>query len=152
MKKHGTIALLVRKEGKESSLSEVISDAEEVEFLERISTRSEFSLTEALREFRAFRNDQTERFGDYVESVVANPAVQAAVRDHCLKWLHSKIRMDRFADQEKEAAELIARFAFQVYGVNPETDDFWLDGVSARVRIRVFTFQDEAPQEERETA
>jgi hypothetical protein len=60
--------------------------------------------------------------------------------------------MDRFADQEKEAAELIARFAFQVYGVNPETDDFWLDGVSARVRIRVFTFQGEAPQEVRETA
>ncbi len=87
---------------------------------------------------RERQSKEDEEFGNYLEDLLSQPYVRQEVQEHGLAWLKSKIRIDEFQKAESEAAEVIARFAFDRFRKDQSMTDFLLAGPTARVRIRIF--------------
>jgi hypothetical protein len=139
--KIGTVALAVGVQGKDLVLLDQFTDDQEIAALEAAVERGALDpLTEVYR-FRQTRAQEEEQFGNYVEELISKPGVRLEVQNHGLEWLKSKMKMEEFQQAEREASEVIARFAFDVFKETPERDDFVLAGPEAKVRIRVMSVQ-----------
>ncbi len=140
-----TVALIVRREGRtpeNAELVEALSDEREIALLESLggagSDTFEDELIERIREFRAQQKLEDEDFGNYVEELVSKPWVSPEVQEHGIQWLKSKIRIESYEKSERDAIEVIARYAFRVYQQDPTRDDFLLAGPRSQIRVRVF--------------
>jgi hypothetical protein len=117
---------------------ETFSDEREIHTLERaIEEGNPFPL-QSVYEFRARAAREDEEFGDYVEDLLTQKSVRPEVQSHGVAWLRSKLKIDEFRRQEREAAEVIANFALNKYKEDPQLHDFVLAGPGVQVRIRIF--------------
>lgn len=117
---------------------ETFSDEREISALEQaIQSGNPFPL-QSVYEFRARAEREDAEFGDYVEDLLCQKAVRAEVQSHGVAWLRSKMKIDQFRQQEREAAEVIANFALAKYKEDPNLEDFVLAGPGVQVRIRIF--------------
>jgi len=144
----GTVALVVRRQAGSPILIEQISDDEEIDLLVESIRGGQPDALEGVYLARDQKAEEEERFGDFVESLITQPFVKPDVLDHGVQWLRSKMKIEDFQQNEREATRVIAQYAFQVYSENPELTDFLLSGPHAQVRIRVI----ELPVEKRGAA
>jgi hypothetical protein len=59
-----------------------------------------------------------------------------------VQWLKSRIRIEQFQEDEKEAAKVIAEYAFKIFSEETALRDFFLAGPKAQVRVRVIVVQE----------
>lgn len=145
--KMGTVAVVLATDevqAQEKALADAIrwvetfSDEREIHTLERaIEEGNPFPL-QSVYEFRARAAREDEEFGDYVEDLLCQKSVRPEVQSHGVAWLRSKMKIDEFRRQEREAAEVIANFALNKYKEDPGLHDFVLAGPGVQVRIRIF--------------
>jgi hypothetical protein len=133
-----TVALIIRSEKGATSLIDVLFEDHEIESIDnalRFGTRNPLA---AIYQKRAEQVRKDEEFGDYVESLLTRSFPNSEVRNHCVQWLQSKLKIEEFLRTEREAAETIAEYAFRVFKLNPNTKDFMLKSTTSCVRIRIF--------------
>lgn len=117
---------------------ETFSDEREISALEAaIEAGNPFPL-QTVYEFRARAEREDEEFGDYVEDLLTQKSVRPEVQSHGVAWLRSKMKIEQFRRQEREAAEVIAHFALSKVKADPALEDFVLAGPGIQVRIRIF--------------
>jgi hypothetical protein len=142
--KAATIALIVRSlQDKTPEIVDVLSDDREITLLESGWEEGE----EALGRVYAFRTTQAhedDEFADYVEDLLSQPFVKPEIQEHGVQWLKSKIRIEEFQKNEREAAKIIADYALKVFRKDPERRDFMLAGPKAHVRVRIFVLEKQA--------
>ena len=136
--KAATVALIVRKEQKSQGLVEVISDEREIAAYEAALAVGDSQPLDRVHEHRVRQLEEDNSFADYVEELVSQPFQKQEIREHGVQWLKSRIRIEEFQRSESEAAQIIAKFAFQLFSDDPEKVDFFLSSPTAQVRIRVF--------------
>jgi hypothetical protein len=137
----GTVALVVRDSQGKFELIESLSDDAEIETLESALEKGQPDPLASVQRLRQRIAQEDEEFGDYIEELLSQPTVRPEIREHGLKWLRSKMRIEQFQRSEREATEVIAQFAFRVFSQEPERRDFLLAGPNAQVRVRVLTVQ-----------
>jgi hypothetical protein len=117
---------------------ETFSDEREITALEQaIQDGNPFPL-QSVYDFRARAEREDAEFGDYVEDLLCQKVVRPEVQSHGIAWLRSKMKIEKFRQQEREAAEVIANFALAKIKDDPALDDFILAGPGIQVRIRIF--------------
>lgn len=117
---------------------DTFSDEREISALEEaIQAGNPFPL-QSVYEYRARSEREDAEFGDYVEDLLCQKAVRPEVQSHGIAWLRSKMKIEQFRRQEREAAEVIASFALAKYKEDPALEDFVLAGPGVQVRIRIF--------------
>lgn len=140
--KAATIALVVRTpQDQRLEIVEVLSDEREISVLESGLGSGPESEDQALGQIRDLRSSQAredEEFADYVEELLSQPFVKPEIQEHGLQWLRSKLRIEDFQKNEREAAKIIAEYALKVYSINPARKDFMLAGPRTEVRVRIF--------------
>ncbi|MCM0607343.1 MAG: hypothetical protein KA715_14735 [Xanthomonadaceae bacterium] len=146
--KTGTIALLVQSCGPEAkpTVIETLSDDQEIQWVEQKMSCRELALIDELKKLRETRTTEEEQFGDYVEKLLSQPFVDPAISEQGMLWMHSKIKIEKFRKSETEAAKVIAEFAIRFFTENPECEDFYLMGPSAKVRVRIFKLDEQKQQ------
>lgn len=144
--KTGTVALIVHTQGPESkpTVLETLSDDQEIQWIEQKITEPHLAVVDELKKLRETKSLEEEQFGDYVEGLLSQPFVAPAIREQGMQWLHSKIKIEKFRKSEREAAQVIAEFAIKFFAENPQCEDFYLMGPSAKVRVRIFKVEDKA--------
>jgi hypothetical protein len=136
--KAATIALIVRSlRGKHPEIVEILSDDREITLLESRWERGEEAL-ERVHELRSTQTREDDEFADYVEDLLSQPFVKPEIQEHGVQWLRSKIRIEEFQKNEREAAKIIADYALKVFKGDPKRKDFLLAGPKAQVRVRIF--------------
>lgn len=131
-----TVALIVRKDGSSTVLMEAVSDEREIALLETLDQFED--VVDRLREFRERQRVEDEDFGNYVEALVSKPFVSSEVQQQGLQWLKSKMRIETYEQNEREAVQVIARYALSIYQADPTREDFLLAGPRSQVRVRIF--------------
>ncbi len=140
--KMGTVAVVLASEESRAERTarafETFSDEREITELEQaIQSGNPFPL-QSVYEFRARAEREDAEFGDYVEDLLCQKIVRPEVQSHGIAWLRSKIKIEKFRQQEREAAEVIANFALAKMKDDPALEDFILAGPGIQVRIRIF--------------
>lgn len=138
MKKTNTVALIITGAGTSSKLVETLSDEFEIGCLEQALVSGKANPMEEIYELRQRQSKQDTEFGDYVEEILSRPFVNPSVQGHAVKWLKSKIRIENFQKMERNAAEVIAQYAYEIFQRDPEKMDFFLCSPKNKIRIRIF--------------
>jgi hypothetical protein len=136
-----TIALAVEIKDGTPVLLETISDSHEIELLEQ---SVQLGVTDPLQKVRDHRDKQRREdneFSDYVEDLLSKPFLKTEIQKYGVQWLKSRIRIEQFQKDEKEAAKVIANYAFQIFSGETSLRDFFLSGPKAQVRVRVIVVQ-----------
>lgn len=137
--KAATIALIVRSlGGRVPEIIDVLSDDREISLLESGWGSGDGEALGKVYEFRTTQAREDDEFADYVEDLLSQPFVKPEIQEHGVQWLRSKIRIEEFQKNEREAAKIIADYALKVFSGNPERKDFLLAGPKANVRVRIF--------------
>ena len=139
--KMGTVAVVLAADPETKATErwiETFSDEREIAALEQaIESGNPFPL-QSVYEFRARIDREDTEFGDYVEDLLCQKTVRPEVQSHGFAGLRSKMKIEQFRRQEREAAEVIANFALAKYEEDPALEDFVLAGPGVQVRIRSF--------------
>jgi hypothetical protein len=144
--KAATIALAVEFKNNKPVLLETLADSREIGILE---SSLELRVGDPLRKVYEFREEQTredEEFSNYVEDLLSKPFLKTEIQTHGVRWLKSRIRIEKLQKEEILAADVIARYALQILSHEKELRDFCLAGANAHVRVRVFVLPDSAPR------
>lgn len=136
--KMATVALVV---GDHSDLLEIISDEREIAVFEKESVKSSTNPLQKVWDYRAKQIQEENNFADYVEELITKPFQKPEVKEHGIQWLKSRIRIEQFQRTESEAAQIIAKFALDVYIKDREKTDFFLKGPTTQVRVKVFVVE-----------
>jgi hypothetical protein len=140
--KAATIALIVKSaRDRDPEVVEVLSDDREISLLESGWETGDDRALGKVYEYRDIQLREDDEFADYVEDLLSQPFVKPEIQEHGLQWLRSKIRIEEFQKNEKEAAQVIAEYALKVFRGNPERKDFLLAGPKAQVRVRIFVME-----------
>jgi hypothetical protein len=135
----GTVALIVySKHEKELRFIEATSNDQEIQFFEEMFTRGESDPISLLYDMREELKRQDDEFGDYVEELLTRPFVRPEVRQHGIDWMRSRMKIEGFHNQENDATQVIAKYAYDIFLQDPNRKDFLLAGPKARVRVKVF--------------
>jgi hypothetical protein len=145
--KVGTVALAVASDEKGPVLVDYFSDEREIATLDLALKNQDPEPLETVYSFRERQIHEDDEFGDYVEDLLSRPFLKDEVRDHGLQWLHSKIKIERFQKNEREASRTIADFAFRLYSEDPSKEDFLLASHSAAVRILILKVPPRKPSQ-----
>jgi hypothetical protein len=135
--KTGTVALIVRYDGREPSLLETLSDDREIALFEQAATLGEADPLAVIAEMRERQKREDDEFGNYVEELLCQPAVRPEILEHGVQWLKSKAKIEAFQKTEREATCVIAQYAYKMFQENPWRKDFLLAGPTAQVRIKI---------------
>jgi hypothetical protein len=135
--KFGTVAVVLALDLGKERWVDTLSDERELLTLENAVTEGEEFPLELVYAFRERQQSEDEVFGDYVEELLSQPFVRPEVRDHGVAWLKSRLKIEQYRTQEREAAQVIAEFALQKYWQNPKLEDFQLTGEGVQVRVRI---------------
>ncbi|MBI3535116.1 MAG: hypothetical protein HY072_06490, partial [Deltaproteobacteria bacterium] len=134
--KVGTVALVVGYAEQKASLVEFLSDDREIAILEAAIVSGETKPLDIVYLVRNQIKKEDEEFGNYIEELLCRPFVKPEIQEHAVKWLKSKIRVEKYKKAETEAAQVIAGYAFKLFLENPDRKDYFLAGSAAQVRIR----------------
>lgn len=139
--KIGTVTLVVREGPGEIELLDSLSSDEEIDALDEALQKGVKDPLGLVYRMRALESQENEEFADYIEGLLSQPFVRPEIKEHGLKWFRSKMRIEQFHRSEREATEVIAQFAFQVFQHAPDRRDFMLAGPNAQVRVRIVSLQ-----------
>jgi hypothetical protein len=137
-----TIALAVVIKNGTPVLLETISDSHEIQLLEQSVQLGEKNPLNRIHEHRERQKQEDSEFSDYVEDLLSKPFLKAEVQKYGVQWLKSRIRIEQFQEDEKEAAKVIAEYAFKIFSEETALRDFFLAGPKAQVRVRVIVVQE----------
>jgi hypothetical protein len=138
-----TIALAVEIRNGTPVLLETISDSQEIELLEQSVQLGEQDPLCRVRAHREKQCQEDNEFSDYVEDLLSKPFLRADIQKYGVKWLKSRIRIEQFQKDEKEAAKIIADYAFRLFSGETSLRDFFLAGPKAQVRVKVIVVQNQ---------
>jgi hypothetical protein len=133
-----TVALIVAKRADITDLVEVLSDEREIAVYESELLKNDVDPLARVHEYRARQIQEDDAFADYVEELLSQPFQKQEIKEHGIQWLKSKQRIEDFQKSENEAAEIIAKFALELFAKDPDKTDFFLNGPTAQVRVRIF--------------
>lgn len=138
---NATIALAVhlRKDG--PLLVDVFSDSREILLLESAVLVGEADPLRVVYEHRDKLAREDEEFSNYVENLLSQPFLRSEIQEHGVQWLKSRIRIERYQRDERDAARIIAEYALEVFRSTREKTDFLLAGPRTEVRIRIFVLE-----------
>lgn len=136
-----TIALAVAIKDGTPVLLETISDSQEIHLLEQSVQLGMTDPLQRVRDHREKQRREDNEFSDYVEGLLSKPFLKTEIQKHGVQWLKSRIRIEQFQKDEKEAAKVIANYAFQIFSSETSLRDFFLAGPKAQVRVRVIVLQ-----------
>ncbi|MEK7691562.1 MAG: hypothetical protein AAB425_11145 [Bdellovibrionota bacterium] len=137
--KTGILALVVGyRNDQDPVLLEAISEEEEIAFFRQAVESGAKNPVARLRDSRLRQEQEDEAFGDYVEQLISQPFVRQEILDHGIQWMKSRIKIEHYKTSERQAADMIANFAFKIVTEDPDKTDFFLSGPTARVRVLVF--------------
>ena len=136
-----TIALAIDNKQGTPVLVDSFSDEKEIMILEESLQQNEVPPLELVYLYRESQCKADEDFADYLEELLVQPHLETEVRERGIEWFHSRIRIEKFQSHEKEARDVIANYAYQLYQEDGNKVDFVLCGPSAKVRIKVFHVQ-----------
>ncbi len=139
-----TIALAVVIRHGTPVLLETISDSQEIHLLEQSVQHRESDPLQRVHDFREKQRREDNEFSDYVENLLSKPFLKTEIQKYGVQWLKSRIRIEQFQKDEKEAAKVIADYAFQIFSGETSLRDFFLSGPKAQVRVRVIVLEDQA--------
>lgn len=142
--KAATIALAVEFRDDKPVLLETLADSREIGILESSLQLHEGDPLKKVYEFRAEQSKEDEEFSNYVEDLLSKPFLKSEIQTHGVRWLKSRIRIEKLQKEETQAAVVIARYALQILTHEKELRDFCLAGANAHVRVRVFVLQEKA--------
>lgn len=138
----GTVALVVRPTDGSHVLLDAISDEEEIARLQSALEKGETEPLRAVYEYRQDRVKEEERFGDYVEELLSQPAASLQIQKQGADWFRSRARIDEYRRVEIEATRVIARYAYEVFLEDPRRREFVLAAEKGQVRIRIIHLPD----------
>ncbi|MFL5814163.1 MAG: hypothetical protein ACJ763_11350 [Bdellovibrionia bacterium] len=138
-----TIALAVEMKNGTPVLLETISDSHEIQLLEQSVQLGETDPLGRVRTHREKQKLEDNEFSDYVEDLLSKPFLKAEIQKYGVQWLKSRIRIEQFQEDEKEAAKVIAEYAFKIFAEETALRDFFLSGPKAQVRVRVIIVQND---------
>ncbi|MBC7387026.1 MAG: hypothetical protein H7301_12805 [Cryobacterium sp.] len=135
--KMGTVAVILTGDSG-AEWVETFSDEREITALEMAILSGNPYPLQKVYEFRENAAKEDEDFGDYVEDLLCKKIVRPEVQSHGVAWLRSKLKIEQFRQEEKDAAEVIAHFALAKMTEDPDLEDFILAAPGVQVRIRIF--------------
>lgn len=144
--KVASIAVVIRFEGKQPALLDIVSDDAEIRLLEEAVVQGKGDPLNQVYEYRKQQESEELEFGNYVEELLSKPFVRPEVQEHGLQWLKSKLRIEQYQKNETQAAKIIAEYALRVLEQDPEKTDFMLAGPSSMVRVRIFDMSQQFEQ------
>lgn len=136
------IALVVRFDGKNHNLVEIVSDDIEIEVLSKAYGLGEKDPLKLIYSQRQKAAKEEDDFGNYVEELLSQPFIKPEIREHGLQWLKSRIKIEEYKRTEAEAAKIISDFAFRVFLQDPALRDFSLAGPATTIRVRIFVLDE----------
>lgn len=136
--KTSTVALVVAIESECPSLIDILCDDSEIQLMETALLAGAKDALSQLYDQRAQLEKQENEFGDYVEELLSQPFLKAEVQMHGVQWFKSKIRIEQFQKSERQAAKIIADYAYKIFQSDPTKTDFFLQSSTHQVRIRIF--------------
>ena len=98
------------------------------------------NLIKTLEDYRDKKEKENQQFEDYVEQLLSHPFLKPEIEKHALSWMHSKIRVEAYEQEERKAARVIGNYAFQLFQKSPQQSEFLLNGKDSEVRVFVYTF------------
>lgn len=139
MKKVGSVFLVLTCGTSETQpeLLDALSDEREIGVFEQAVEKGVRNPLEKVYESRNQMEAEDEEFGDYVEQLLCQPFLRPEIREHGVQWFRSKVKIDEYKRNEREAAQVIAGYAYKVFLENPSKTDFMLAGPKAMVRVQV---------------
>lgn len=146
--KQGVVAIVVDSSQNPTvpKLVDALSDIQEIGLLETALERGIQNPLDAVYQSRDLREKEDEDFGDYVEELLCQPFLKKEIQEQAVQWFRSKIKIDVYLKHEREATEIIANYAFQIF-LEQKKLDFTLQGSSAEVRVRVYEIKSEFSEE-----
>src|SRR5687767_1288805 len=91
-----TVALVVTFESGAPLWMDTISDEREIQYIEEALRAGDPQPLERVYESRASESKQDDDFGNYIEDLFSKPYVNTDSQKQGLKWLHSKIRIEKY--------------------------------------------------------
>ena len=137
--KTSTVALVITYESGMPLWMDTISDEREIQYIEEALRAGDPQPLHKVYEIRATESRQVDDFGDSIEDLFTTPYVSSEAQKQALKWLHSKIKIEKYQKIEKEAARVISEYAYKIFQEDPSQTDFFIAGPQCQVRIRIFT-------------
>ncbi len=134
-----TVALVVSLETGSPQLVDMICDDSEIQFIEAALTEGGVHPLKLLYQQREELEKQENDFGDYVEELLSQPFLNREVQEHGVQWFKSRIKIQRYQTTERDAAKVIADYAYKIFEKDRTKTDFFLASSASQVRIRVFT-------------
>ncbi len=141
--KTNTIALVVSIQNSHPVLLDILSDEQEIHFVETALRAGETHPLELIYENRAKIAQHDEELGNHIEDLFSERCLKLEIQEHAIQWLRSKIKIEQYQKAEKEAAQVIAAYAFQIFQCDRSRVDFFLAGPNSQVRVRIFELADE---------
>jgi hypothetical protein len=135
--KVATIAVVIRFEGKQPNLIDIVSDDGEIRLLEEAVEKGESDPLNYVYEFRKRQQHEDAEFGDYVEELLSRPFVRPEVQEHGIQWMKSKLKIEQYQKTETQAAKIIAEYALKVLEQDHTKTDFMIAGPSSMVRVKI---------------
>lgn len=142
--KSGTVALVVRCVGDHPQLLEIFSDDREIAVIEKALLEGGVDPLQEVFDQRAREAEEDDELGNYIEELLSQPFLKPQIQEHAVRWLKSKIRIEKYQQSELEAARVIASYALQLFQADPKQTDFFLLGTTAKVRVRIFCLKSDS--------
>jgi arginine deiminase len=132
------IALIVLLDPAGPMLVDTLTDGDEIEFYD-LSLQEETNPLAKIYRHRHWVEQQDEELADYLEQVLCKPFPEILFQRQATRWFRMKMRIEQFQRKEKEAAQVIADYAYRVFLDEPDRSEFYIESDHHRVRVRVFT-------------
>jgi hypothetical protein len=133
-----TLALVVRKREKKIEWLDTLSQESEILFFEALLGAGVQDPLLDLAVKREQERQSEDDFANYVEDLVVKPGLKPEVREQAVQWFYSRIRIEKYEAQEKQAAAVVARVALQLYQEHPAQVDFTLSSERSEIRVKIF--------------
>jgi len=91
---------------------------------------------------RLINTQKNEEFDDQVESLVCYPFQRPEVLKQGIHWLDTQFKQQQNKVRERDAAEVIAHHAIDLFLEDPQRTDFILEGPHHEIKVRIFLFSD----------
>jgi hypothetical protein len=133
------IALVVSMQQGVPVLIDTLTDHSEIEYYQASLTKGESNPLGEIYSHRDQSEKQDAELADYIEEFLSKPFPEIGVQQQATKWLRVKMKLEQSLKKEKEAARVIADYAYRAFVTEPERNDFFIESSRFRLRVRVFT-------------
>ena len=138
MLKTNTIALIVGYQAELPVLLDTLSNEGEIQLMENALRSGQSRPLEQIYENRVNEAKREDEMGDYIEELLSQAVVKPEIQQHGIQWMKSKIKIEKYQKAEKEAAQVIAGYAYKIFQLDRSKVDFLLTGPNSQVRVRIF--------------